>query len=174
MLARIRAPTPILSPILTLAPVGASLVSVATHFPVLLQGDMPAKNGRSGALLRNDEFVDKVYRILEMICEARGAPAVRWCGHSGFAGVSIGDLEQRIASGYNAKQVGGRGRSKSLSVWFCRNQTRWYGGQSYIGTTLISLTVYSSCVSEAGWKEQREWVNVFSTGEQFDLLHHLR
>ena len=135
---------------------------------------MPAKNGRSGALLRNDEFVDKVYRILEMICEARGAPAVRWCGHSGFAGVSIGDLEQRIASGYNAKQVGGRGRSKSLSVWFCRNQTRWYGGQSYIGTTLISLTVYSSCVSEAGWKEQREWVNVFSTGEQFDLLHHLR
>lgn len=61
-----------------------------------------------------------------------------------------------------------------LSVWFCRNQTHWYGGQSYIGTTLISLTVYSSCVSEAGWKEQREWVNVFSTGEQFDLLHHLR
>jgi hypothetical protein len=33
---------------------------------------MPAK-GRGGALLRNDEFVDKVYRILEMICEARGA-----------------------------------------------------------------------------------------------------
>ena len=40
-------------------------------------------------------------------------PAVSWCGYSGFAGVSIGDLEQRIASGYNAKQVGGRGRSKS-------------------------------------------------------------
>ena len=41
---------------------------------------MPAKNGRSGALLRNDEFVDKVYRILEMICEARGARCVRSVG----------------------------------------------------------------------------------------------
>ena len=62
-------------------------------------------------LIHNNEFVDKVYRILEMICEARGprhrhnAPLTR------PAGVSIDDLESKIAAQHREKNRPSEGRS---------------------------------------------------------------
>lgn len=73
---------------------------------------VPVK-GRGGALLRNDEFVDKVYRILEMICEARGNEPL-WVPLT-FIGVSISDLERRIATQYQNKTSEARGGNTSKS-----------------------------------------------------------